>query len=136
MARDARHEAQVRAQNKARNVARSRVLEAHAEEYRAAYAEECAKLGITPRPTTGLFPKRTKVEDLIAEVHASGVLDGFELVEPEPVDIGPERALGPTAQRLAAKQSMTRAEQLEAVAASVPMRDAQPTYVPVPPAPF
>lgn len=132
MAYSARKKMQIRAQNIARNAAMRRLIEMFPEEYRAIYVEECEKRGVTPAATTGLVSKRRRIEPLIEEIKASGILDGVELPEEPPLV---EQFAAPE-EPIISKQRMTRADQLDAAAAGVPYRKARPDYVPVPPPPF
>lgn len=132
MARNERQRVQTRANNHARNAAMRRLIQAHREEYRKLYIEECDKRGVTPAPTTGLLTKRERVEPIIAEVLASGILDGVEVPESVPLS----EQFDPPPTPVVVRQSMTRAEQLDAAAAGVAHRPARPDYVPVPPPPF
>lgn len=133
MARNERQRVQTRANNHARNAAMRRLIDAHRAEYRRLYVEECEKRGVIPAPTTGLVTKREKVEPLIEEIKASGIL-GADIPEFVPPPLLEQ--FDPPPAPIIARQSMTRAEQLDAAAAGVPHVKAQPDYVPVPPAPF
>lgn len=95
---DARHKAHIARQNAARNAAFRRLTEAHEEEYKRLYYEECEKVGITPRPH--FMKNRKKAAELAAEVRASGVLDGVvtpplpdRFVIPEPGILAQQRLL-------------------------------------------
>lgn len=132
MPRNERQRVQTKANNAARYSAIKRLIEAHSAEYRQLYIEECEKRGVLPMPTTGLVTKRQRVEPLIAEIEASGILDGVEVPEPAPLIEQYE----PPSTPVVAQQRMTRAEQLDAAAAGVPYRNPRPEYVPVPPPPF
>ena len=76
MGRDARHSEQIQAANAARNVALTRLREAHQEEYFSYYVEEASKRNVMPRSGPGAPESRyTKLAKLRAEIAASGVLD-------------------------------------------------------------
>lgn len=129
MARHERQLVQMRIADSARRAAVRRLIEAHASEFRRYYEEETEKRGVTPMPTTGLVPKRKKVEKLVEEIRASGILDGIDVPEqPLVPDV-------PDAPWIAAQRT-TRADQLDAAAAGVPHREATPAYIPVPPPPW
>lgn len=111
----------------ARYAAVQRLIAAHTDEFRRLYGEEAEKRGVTVAPH--LMTKKKKVDKLVEEIRASGVLDGITVPEKPLVPDVPDMPI-------IAFQRMTRADQLDAAAAGVPHRDATPAYIPVPPPPW
>jgi hypothetical protein len=64
VARDEKHKAQVRAGTQARRLAIARLIALHKKEYDQIYAEEAAKLGITPMK----MRRQAKIERLKQEL--------------------------------------------------------------------